>query len=36
MGNKHGNHGFLGTIAGAVLGHKAEEALKNKKKHGYH
>jgi outer membrane lipoprotein SlyB len=25
------NHGFLGTLAGAFAGHKAEEALKKRK-----
>jgi len=26
------NHGFLGTLAGAFAGHKAEEALKDRRK----
>lgn len=30
------NHGFLGTLAGAFAGHKAEEALKDKRKSGSH
>lgn len=30
------NHGFLGTLAGAFAGHKAEEALKNRRKSGEH
>lgn len=28
------NHGFLGTLAGAFAGHKAEEAFKNRRKSG--
>jgi len=40
-GNKMGGHGLLGAVAGAFMGHKAEDALKDKKqkKHqygGYH
>jgi outer membrane lipoprotein SlyB len=41
-GNKMGGHGVLGALAGAFMGHKAEDALKDKKhkKHnqygGYH
>lgn len=30
MGNKFGGHGILGTLAGAYMGHKAEDALKHK------
>lgn len=30
-GNKMGGHGIIGAIAGAVLGSKAEDKLKNKK-----
>jgi hypothetical protein len=28
------NHGFLGTLAGAFAGHKAEDAWKNRRKSG--
>jgi len=28
------NHGFLGTLAGAFAGHKAEDAFKNRRKSG--
>lgn len=30
------NHGFLGTLAGAFAGHKAEDAFKNRRKSGEH
>lgn len=34
-GHKIG-HGFIGTIAGAILGSKAEDAAKERHKHGQH
>lgn len=32
VGNKFGNHGIIGTLAGAFLGSKAEDELKNRHK----
>lgn len=34
-GNKMGGHGFMGALAGAFMGHKAEDALKAKKHKGH-
>jgi len=33
-GNKLGNHGILGALAGAYMGHKAEEWGKNRHHQG--
>lgn len=33
-GKEFGNHGIIGTLVGAFLGSKAEDAMKNRKNNG--